>query len=259
VAKKDPYKIQALERAFDIIDCFRSGDSELSLSEIIEQTGLAKSTAKRLIVNLQSRNYLQIDEETKKYKLGLILLELGGIVNKSFSLRRVASHQITSLHRETGATVVLAVSIDHKLVYIDKREGNSLIRFASDIGWRRPLHFGMLGMAILAYLSTEDVRLILHNEPLKAFTPYSITDETAFLARLEEIRKQGYVFEDNEAYEGVTGIAAPIRDSSSKVIAALGLGLTSKERRDNNFPQKHIDAVLKTCETISTNLGFIKK
>ena len=241
--KNSIYKVQALERALDILDCFSFQDRELNLSEIVKITGLNKTTAKRLISNLESRGYLQQNPQTKVYQLGMRLFELGGIVFSSFSLRRAAAFPMNRLQSQTGATVLLGIQIENQLVYIDKREGNGMLRISSDVGWRRPLHYGMLGMVLMASLDTKDVRGILAEHPLQPHTPFSITDQDAFSLRLEQIRDQGYVLEKEEAVEGVMGIAAPIRDYSRQVTAALGIALPLGQRNLNGLVQRQVPII----------------
>jgi predicted transcriptional regulator len=154
--KKSIYKVQALERALDILDCFSFQDRELSLTDVVQRTGLNKTTVKRLISNLTTRGYLQQDPQ-KKYQLGMRLFELGGIVFSSFSLRQAASYPMTRLQNEAGATVLLGVNMEDQLVYIDKREGQGMIRVSSEVGWRRPLNYGMLGMVLMSSLDSQDV------------------------------------------------------------------------------------------------------
>jgi DNA-binding IclR family transcriptional regulator len=212
--KNSIYKVQALERALNILDCFSFQNRELSLSEVVKITGLNKTTAKRLISNLESRGYLQQDPQTKAYQLGMRLFELGGIVFSSISLRRAAA--------------------------------------------RRPLHYGMLGMVLMASLDSKEVREILKKHPLESHTPFSITDQDAFSLRLEQIRDQGYVMEKEEAVEGAMGIAAPIRDYSRQVTAALGIALPLGQRNLDKDVDRIVDLVKKTCETISSDLGYLK-
>jgi IclR family KDG regulon transcriptional repressor len=256
---KEPlYRIQALERALDILDCFSFQNKEMSLSEVVNQTGLNKTTVKRLMANLTTRGYLQQDPKSKRYQLGMRLFELGGIVFSSFSLRKAAAYPMSRLQNVTGATVLLGVMMEEQLVYIDKREGNGMIRISSDIGWRRPLHYGMLGMVLMASLNPEDVKKILKKYPLEAHTPFSLTDKDSFSRRLERIRKQGYVAEREEAVEGVIGIAAPIRDYSRQVIAALGIALTVGQTNSEKGIDSIVDLVKKTCDEISDDLGYLK-
>ena len=257
--KTEPiYRVQALERALDIVECFSFQQRELGLSEIAEITGLNMTTAKRLISNLTSRGYLRQIPDTKRYQLGIRLFELGGIVFSSFSLRKAASHHITRLHNKTGVTVLLGAMMDDQLVYMDKREGTGMIRISSDIGWRRPLHYGMLGMVLMAYLNPEHVKKILERTPLEAHTPKSLTDMDAFSIRLENIRKDGFILEKEEALEGVMGIAAPVRDYSRKVIASLGLAIPVVKSNSEKELKKTIEHLITTCNDISSELGYLK-
>jgi IclR family KDG regulon transcriptional repressor len=257
VAENSIYRVQALERALDILDCFNFQNRELSLSDVVNRTGLNKTTAKRLISNLATRGYLQQDPQTRKYQLGMRLFELGGVVFSSFSLRRAAAYPMTRLQNKTGATVLLGVRMDDQLVYVDKREGDGMIRISSDVGWRRPLHYGMLGMVLMASIEPGEVDRILKTYPLEAHTHYSITDVDAFSLRLEEIRIQGYVVEKEEAVEGLVGVAAPIRDYSRQVVAALGIASPAGQRNINESLDRTIVLVKKASESISSDLGYL--
>ena len=252
------YKVQSLMRALDILDSFSYQNRVMSLSDVVHHTGLNKTTAKRLLSNLTARGYLQQDPQSKSYHLGMRLFELGGIVFSSFSLRRAAAQPMNSLQEETGATILLGVKMEDQLVYVDKREGRGMVRISSDIGWRRPLHYGMLGMVLMAYLEPKDVRRIIKKYPLEAHTPFSITDEDAFSLRLGKISEQGYVLEKEEAVEGVNGIAAPVRDYSRRVVAALGIALPIGQRSLNKDIDHIVDLVRRVCEDISSDLGYLK-
>jgi IclR family transcriptional regulator, KDG regulon repressor len=252
------YRVQSLERALDVLDCFTFQDRELTLSDISQKTGMNKATAKRLVSNFTSRGYLHQDPVTKRYRLGMRLLELGGIIFSSFSLRKASSYPMSRLQNQTGATVLLGVKMDDQLVGLDKREGQGLIRISSDIGWRRPLHYGMLGMVLMSFLDPKEVKAILEKTPLQPYTSNAITDEDALGLRLEMIRRQGYVVERGEAVEGFIGIAAPIRDYSRQVIAALGVALTANSPTAKEDFEKIITLVVKACDDISGEMGYLK-
>ena len=255
---EDSYRVKSAERIFDILDCFTFNTKELSLSEIASKTGLHKTTAKRLIANLLARGYLRQDPSSRRYQLGLRLFELGGIVFSSFSLRRAAASHMTHLRNETGATVLLGVLMERHLVYIDRRGGRGTIYLTSEIGWRRPPHFGMLGMVLMSHLDPEEVDSILEQFPLQAYTPYSITDKSLFRLRLDKIRSQGYVLESEEAIEGTIGVAAPIRDYSRKVIGALGIAMFQKRSNQKRDIDSFVRMVEKACDDISADLGYLR-
>ncbi len=252
------YTVQALMRALDILDCFTYQSRTLSLSDVVNRTGLNKTTAKRLISNLVVRGYLQHDPQSKSYQLGMRLFELGGIVFSSFSLRKAAAQPMNTLQEKTRATVLLGVKIENHLVYVDKREGSGALKISSDIGWRRPMHYGMLGMVLMAYLALAEVRRIIKKFPLEAYTPLSITDEDAFSLRLGKIREKGYVLEKEEAVEGVFGVAAPVRDHSRQVVAALGVALPLGQPIQDKKLDRIIEMVKEACGAISSELGYLK-
>ncbi|MFH1830689.1 MAG: IclR family transcriptional regulator [Pseudomonadota bacterium] len=252
------YRVQALDRALDLLNCFSYQKREIKLAEMAELTGLNKTTAKRMLSNLTHRGYLQQDPESKRYRLGFKLFELGGIVHSSFSLRRAAAPHMCKLRDETGFTVLLGVEVDEHLVYLDKVEGNSLIRISSEIGWRRRLHFGMLGMVLMAYLPHEKVESIFDKYPLETYTPYSITDRHAFSLRLAKIRKEGFVVDREEMYEGLGGIAAPVWDYSRKVVAAIGVGFAFSKNLGKKEVDQIVSLVKKAAEALSSDMGYLK-
>ena len=251
------YRIKSLDKALAILECFSYQKKELNLSELAEQTGIHVSTAKRITSNLTFRGYLQRDPDNRRYRLGLRLFEMGGIVLSSFSLREASAYSMSRLQSETGGTVLLGVNIQDRLVYLDKREGKGTIRVYSEIGQKRPLHYGMLGILLMAYLDQVDLDRILADTPLEAYTPLSITDRDAFSVRLEEVRKQGYCIEKGEAVEETIGISAPIRNHTRMVIAALGISLVP-DRDISDRLHSLSRAVRRSCDEISSNLGYLK-
>ena len=251
------YRVQVLERALDILDCFSFQDREMGLSKITKITGLNITTTKRLLSNLTDRGYLQQNSQSKQYQLGMRLFELGGIVFSSFSLRKAASYSMTQLQNKTAGTILLGVNLENQLVYIDKRKSSGSLSIMSDIGWRRPLHYGMLGMILMAHNSPEKIKEILEVNPLEAHTPFSITDKNAFSLRLEKIRENGYCVEKEEAVEGIIGIAVPIRDYSRQVVAALGVALPISQNSKKESRQI-VDKLKHSAKEISDNLGYLK-
>ncbi len=258
VISDDPYRSQALCRGLDILDCFSLQNRELSLTDIVQRTGLNKTTVKRILYNLTSRNYLLQDPQTRKYRLGMRLFEMGGIVYNSFSLRKSADPHLHKLRDKTGLTTFLGIAVENQLVFVEKLGGKGAIQVSSGIGWHCNLHFGMLGMVLMAYLPESRVNDILSQHPLEAHTPFSITDQHAFDLRLAEIRNQGFIVEREEAYEGLLGIAAPVRDYSRNVIAAVGISVPMSRNYGRKEINQLVEVVKSAADTISSDLGFLK-
>ena len=257
--KKEPFYNRSLERALKILCAFRRDSQALTLSELSKILGLSKATILRLCSTLLKYHFLGYNTQTKQYSLGLKLFELGGIVYSSFSIRKAASPYLNQLQSKLGKTVFLGILQDGQLVYIDKKEDlQKPIRFSSDIGTYRPPYFGMLGNILMAYLNDEEVDRIIQKHPLQPFTKKSIKGIEAFKERLRKIRRQGFYMDKEEALDGVTGIGAPIRDFTGKVIAAVGVGFISSSE-DSKGLRKITEEVLNTSQRISYELGYLKK
>ncbi len=203
-----------------------------------------------------NRGYLKFDPATGSYSLGAKVFELGSIVFSSFSLRKAAASHMTELQQKTSGTVLLGAHMDDQLIYLDKREGNSAVRIASEIGWRRAPHHGMLGMVLMAWLPADRQAELLDKDPLRPITSRTITDLKTFRLRLAEIAHAGYVLERGEAVEGVTGMAAPIRDYSRSVIGAIGVALVDS-LHDEASIARATAAVRSAAHRISLELGYV--
>jgi IclR family KDG regulon transcriptional repressor len=250
---------RSLERALQILCAFNVETQQLSLGQLSKAVNLSKPTAFRLCSTLTKYDFLRYDFATKQYSLGLKLFELGGIVFASLSLRKIASSHLDQLQARLGKTTFLGILRDDELVYIDKKEDvRNAIRFASHIGRRRPPYFGMLGQVLMAYLSESEVDGLLEKYPLIAFTGKSITDPKVFKKRLKKIREHGNFVDEEEAIEGITGVAAPLRDFTGNVVAAIGAGFISSSV-DGKGVRIIQSEVLKTAQAISQELGHLER
>lgn len=257
--KKEPFYNRSLERALKILCAFQRDSQALTLGELSKILDLSKATILRLCSTLLKYNFLRYNQQTRQYSLGLKLFELGSIVYSSFSIRRVASRYLNQLQSKLGKTAFLGILQDGQLLYIDKKEDlQKPIRFSSDIGTYRPPYFGMLGHTLMAYLNDEEVDRVIEKNPLKPFTKKSIKSIEAFKERLRKIRRQGFYMDKEEALDGVTGIGAPIRDFTGKVVAALGVGFISSSE-DSKGLRKITREVVRTSQAISHELGYLKR
>lgn len=250
---------RSLERALKILKAFGPDKPNLSLGQLSEAVALPKPTVFRLCSTLVEHGFLKHDQDLKNYSLGLKLFELGSIVFSSFSLRKIASRHLVNLQSSVSKTVFLAILESDELLYIDKKDDlSNPIRFASEIGKRRPPYYGMLGQVLLSFLPEDEANRLLKKYPPKSSTKKSVIRMQEFKKLLLKIREQGFVIEQEGTLDGITGIAAPIRDFTGSVVAALGVAfITSSE--DEEALRKIVRKVLETGETISLELGYSNK
>ncbi|MCX8023006.1 MAG: IclR family transcriptional regulator [Syntrophorhabdaceae bacterium] len=247
---------RSLERALKILCAFSSERQGMTLGQLSEAVGLPKATTMRLSMTLIDHDFLRYDSQTKKYSLGLKLFELGSIVFSTFSLRKIVSPYLASLQAKIAKTTFLGVILDDQLVYLDKHEDpRNPIRFASNIGMRRPPYFGMLGQLLMAYMEEEEVDRILKKTPLAPLTKLSIVDVGEFKKRLISIREKGYFIDEGEAIDGISGISAPIFDYTGKVVGGIGIGFISISV-DEDEKKALVKEVVQTAKKISQELGY---
>lgn len=218
------YRIQAIERAVAILNTFSVDEPELGVTELAERVGLHKSTVHRFMVNLEASGLVERSPRTGRYRLGLHIFELGGLVMQQMNLWDEALPFLESLVRDTGETGHLAVLDGGEAIYIERVEARRALRVPSAIGRGYPAHATNLGKVLLADLPAERVAEIVADRGLASYTARTITDPTHLDAELERIRGCGYAVDNEEYDEGLRCIGAGVRDHSGHVVAALGIG-----------------------------------
>lgn len=249
------YSVKVLEKTIKILDIFSYGNDAYTLAEIKTRTGLPKTTIFRILKTLENAGFFKYDAALEKYSLGLRFLELGGIVYSSLSIRKAAAPYMDALSNSLKATILLGVMKDDQLLYIDKREMDSIIRVTSHIGLKRPPYYGMLGMTLLAYMDDKERDRLLRLYPPTKITPKTITNVKQVIKKLEMTRRRGYYIEQDEIVEGLLGIGVPIRDFSGTVVAALGATQPVFQIRQGTIDNT-IKQLLEASRSISKELGY---
>lgn len=225
VVKVEPrYRIQAIERAAAILNAFTAECPELGVTELADRLGLHKSTVHRFVVNLEAAGFLERSGQSGRYRLGLRIFELGGLVMQQMNLWDEALPFLEGLVRDTGETGHLAVLDGGEAIYVERVETRRALRVPSAIGHGYPVHATNLGKVLLADLSDEELHEIVERRGLNAYTPKTITDLGALQEELVNIREQGFAVDNEEYDEGLRCIGAPISDHSGTVVAAIGIG-----------------------------------
>ena len=257
--KKPGFQNKSLERALQIMNAFHADRRELTVWQLSKILDLPRATILRLCTTLLQYDYLRKDPISKQYSLGIRFFDLGSIVYDSFSLRSTSSSHLSQLQMKVGNTLYLGILDNDWLLYIDKRDDPSNpVNFTSRIGTRRPPHWGMLGLILMAHLPDSEVDRLLQKHPLMRLTKRTITTKDEYKKRLRNVQKQEYIFEKGEAFNGISGVAAPIRDFSGNVIAAVGVGFISSSVHEKGL-KKIIKEVVETARAISRDMGYGEK
>lgn len=218
------YRIQSIERAVAILNAFSAEEPELGVTDLADRLGLHKSTVHRFLVNLEAAGLVERNRHTSRYRLGLRIFELGGLVLQQMNLWDEALPFLEGLVRDSGETGHLAVLDGGEAVYIEKVEARRALRIPSAIGRGYPAHATSLGKILLAHLSEEARAEILAERGLARCTPKTIIDGPRLDSELDLIRRQGFAVDEEEYEEGLRCIGAPILGHTGQVVAAIGIG-----------------------------------
>ena len=248
------YSVKVLEKVVKILDLYTYTDTSFTLEQIARKTGLSKTTAFRILKTLERHSIFRYNKVEEAYSLGLKLMELGGIVYSSLSIRNVASPYMDALSHSLKATILFGIIRDDHLMYLDKRESESIIRVSSYIGLKRPPYYGMLGMTLVAYMPEEEKGRLLQLYPPARITDRTITDVMELMRRFDQIKKLGYYIEREEIIDGVMGVGVPIRDFLGNVVAALGASMPEFQVTDKII-QRAIKELMAASKSISKELG----
>lgn len=246
--------IQSIDRMAEILDYLSSRPNGERLTTISKDLMLNKSTAFGIISTLEQLNYVEQDQETGKYVLGLKLFELGQAAYSRLDLVSVAKPYISRLAEKYEETVHIAVLSGMEVVYLDKVESSRSMRVNSPIGGRQPVYCTGLGKSLVAYLPEDDILRITEQIDFVQYTPTTITTPERFLRELEQVRNQGYSVDDEESELELYCVAAPIFNGEKKSVAAISIAGPVK-RIKNEGGQKIIDDLVETAAIISTNMG----
>jgi len=195
------------------------GTGAQTLSELVDRTGLSRSTAHRLASVLVEHCFLR--SERHRYHLGYRLMELGELAKQQIRLPALARPHMETLSAATHETVHLGEISGNDIVYLEKIDGERGLQMRSRIGLTSQAATTAMGKAIIAFRPEPEWASYFRHAPPR--TPHTITSLHAFMEELATIRRQGYAFDREENELGINCLAAPIRDAADHVIAAISL------------------------------------
>jgi DNA-binding IclR family transcriptional regulator len=242
------YVSQQIQRALDVIEAIAEAPRGLTLTELAQELGLPKSSVLRLVANLEMRRYVEQDQNNR-YRIGLRVFSIGGRALADNILRTCARPYLEDLALRVGESTYLAILDQEQALYIDRIESPMPVRSHSPIGSHRPLSVTAVGKVLLAGMGPAAAADILSSRAGSGSPAPDDLDQ-----RLRRIAVDGYAIDVGEYDEGLTCIAAPIRDSHGDVIAALGLSGPSWRIPDDRLPTV-VGLLIVNAQGVSRELG----
>ena len=241
---------QTVARALGLLELLSS--QNLTASQIITRMDMHRSTTYRLLGTLVQLGYIRKDDGNGLYSLSPKILTLASAVQETKDIKATASPFIEELHKACEETIHLAVLDNDELVYLDKRESTKNLRvvMSSKTGSHAPLYCTGIGKVLLAGMPEQELHEYLKTVRFVKYTRHTLPGIQELLNELDLIKEKGYAEDREEHEDGVYCVAAPIRDTSGRTIAALSVSMPLV-RAEDLFKRELIENVRSTAGRIS--------
>lgn len=237
---------QAVERALAILRLFDERTAELSVADVARALGVHRSTASRLLAALARHGLLEQDAAGGRFRLGLALVSLGGMVLNRFPVRAGARQVLRELRDATGETAYLGLLDGGEVVYIDQASSPRVTVNVDWVGRRQSLTESVSGRLLLA-----------HQPPELAAELGAAAPGTVANGELTLVRRRGYALRFDESEDGRAGAAAPVRDYSGDVVASISVGGPRSRIDRKRLESELVPAVLRAAAEVSEALGSV--
>ncbi len=216
--------VSGVERALDVLLLFtRASGPTLGVSEISRRLDLSKAVVHRILAALRSRQLVDLDPHTRRYRLGPAALALGRAFLERVDVRDLARESLERLSRITNETSTLSIPVGGQRIYLDQVTPDREVKMTVPIGQPFPLHAGSSSKALLAFLSEEEREAYLTSGPLSALTDHTVVDASHLRDELRIIRERGYAVSYGERQAGAGSVAAPVLNHDDRPVAVLSI------------------------------------
>jgi IclR family transcriptional regulator, pca regulon regulatory protein len=248
-----PDFIEALARGLDVIAAFTPNRPTMSLTDVATAAGLARPTARRILLTLRELGYVRAEESG--FALTPRVLDLGVAYVRSMGLWEVARPHMERLSARTNESCSVAQLDGSDIVYVARVAVPKIVALTVQIGTRFPALPTSLGKVLLAALDPAEVDAVLAEPTRSGLTPRWQPDRAERDGALREVRARGWALTDEQLALGIRSVAAPVRDGTGRVVAALNVNTHAAETSLDRLVEHHLPALLHTAGEISADFA----
>lgn len=228
---------------------------ELSAAEISRMLDMSFSKISRMLRTLEREGIVERDNKTGKYRLGILVFELGIIYAYHHPLRKIFRPHLEQMAHDIQLTASWGILSNNRVIVLDRVQNLPIDVLGYRVGLNLPIHTTSIGKILMAYLMEEDLNEILLSIDLIKPTKNSIIDINKIKENLKLYKSQGYSYDDEETYEGIHCIGTPIMNDEGQAIAGISI-LDEKERTSRNKLMSYVDYLKNKALFISRQLGY---
>jgi IclR family pca regulon transcriptional regulator len=248
-----PDFVEAIARGFDVITAFVPDRPAMTLSEVAAAAGLARPTARRILLTLEQLGYVRA--VAGSFTLTPRVLELGMAYVQSRGLWDVARPHLEQLVGQTGESSSIAQLDGSDIVYVARVAVPKIIALRVEIGTRFPAPPTSLGKVLLAGLPADELDRALAEPSRAGVTPRWLPDRAELDATLREVRAKGWALTDEQLAPGIRSVAAPLRDGTGRVIAAMNVTVHAAETSVQTLTGDYLPLLLQAAGEVSADFA----
>ena len=244
-----PDFVEALARGLDILSCFDKEHPSMTLTEVANAAGLARPTARRLLLTLEELDYVR--SSAGGYQLTPKVITLGMAYVGALGLWEIARPHMEALVGRTGESSSMAQLEGSDILYVARVAVPKIIALRVEIGTRFPAAQTSQGKVLLAALTPDELAETLAKPSRSGLPPYIGRTEQQLADELSQIRARGWALADQELAPGVRSVAVPVRDGGGKVCAAMNVTVHAAETSAEHLTEVYLPQLLRTAGDIS--------
>lgn len=249
VAVDSPTGTQAVERAMAILELFDERTPDLSIADVVSALDVHRSTASRMMATLERHGLLEQTDVPGRYRLGLGLVTLAGLVLNRFPVRALARPRLRELRDQTNETAWLGMLDGQTVIYLDQASSRHVTVNVDWVGRRQALTDGVTGRLLLAFQPADVIERLVDEAAPGAV---GLSD-----VELASLRRRGHALCVGDADDAYTGVAVPIRDHRGAVIAAIALGGPRYRVSPERLESELVPLAQRAAARVSEALGHV--
>jgi IclR family transcriptional regulator, pca regulon regulatory protein len=246
-----PDFVESLARGLDVLRCFDDHHRAMALAEVAAATGLARPTARRLLLTLEELGYVRSSDGA--FELTPKVITLGTAYVASLGLWEVARPHLEALVRQTAESSSMAQLDGSDIVYVARVSVPKIIALRVDIGTRFPAQQTSQGKVLLAALRPDALDAVLKIPSRSGLPRYIGRTRQGLDEELAQVRARGWALADEELAPGVRSIAVPVRDGTGAVRAAMNVTVHAAETSKETLLDHHLPKLLRTAGEVSAD------
>jgi DNA-binding IclR family transcriptional regulator len=250
------YIVPGLQRGLQILRAFDRDRTQIGAPEIAKELNIPRSTVFRLMQTLEFMGFVEKVDHSSDYRLSIGVLSLGFEFLASLEVTELARPILDTLRDETGFSAHLAIRDGTDVVFVVKSAARTAFASTVNIGTRLPAHGTVLGRMILADLTQDELSQVYTAAQLAIFSDQTPATRDNLEKMLVDDKARGYALSEAYYEHGIAAIAAPVRDGTGRVIAAINVTFANGSVDRTQMEKTYVAPVLDAAHELSRRLNY---